>query len=123
MNNRKKQRKAIKYELDTMVEFDNHLKKNIDLSVDNTQLKGVKQGTPGFSNRTTLVVLQYIFNIFGQVNLVDKDHNNEIMRKSYKPITPIDWIFDQIDEGKYYSIAANEPYSYIKMVSLGLFCL
>ena len=40
-------------------------------------------------------------------------------RKSYEPTTPIDWIFDQIHEGKKYAIADNEPYTVRHTVSLG----
>ena len=66
-----------------MVEFNNQLNNHIELAVDNEYLKGVKKGTLGFGNHTTLAVLQYLFNKFVWVTLGDKDQNDESMRKTY----------------------------------------
>ena len=82
-----------------MMEVNNQIKKKIYFTVDNTYLKGLNQGTLRLSNRATLAVLQYLFNAFGQVSVGDKDHNNEVIIKSYEPTTTIGWIFHQVDEG------------------------
>ena len=106
-NNSGQKHKAIENEFDTMVEADNHLNKHTDLAVVDKQLNGVNQGTLGFGNCTTLAVIQYLFNMFGQATLKDKDFNNESTRIAYEPTTPIYWVFDHIYKGKNYAVATN----------------
>ena len=76
-----------------MTEVYNNLMKNIDLAVDEKYLKRVNPVTPGFENRTTVEVLQYLFNTLGWETLVDKDISYEKTRKAYERSTSIDWIF------------------------------
>ena len=70
------------------MEVKNLLKNNINPTVVDKYLKWVKIGTLGFGNRTTLVVLQYLFNTFDQSKLGYKERNNERMIKPFEPITP-----------------------------------
>ena len=51
-----------------MGEIDNQIKKQIYLKVDKTYLKGVNKRTLGFSKRTTITVIQHLFNMFVQAN-------------------------------------------------------
>ena len=87
--------------------------------VGDKELKGVIWVTLGFDKRTNLEVLQYIFKSFGWATLGDKYYNAKSTRKSYEPRTPIGWIFDHIDEGQKYTVAAIATYLGRQMASLG----
>ena len=66
-----------------MLEVNNQIKNHIELAMKNNYLKGENQGTLGFGNPTTLVVLQYLFNTVVWVTLGDKYQKDEITIKPY----------------------------------------
>ena len=63
----------------------------------------------GFSRVTCLQMLTHLKTRYGQVTMEMKDENMQRMSAAWQPPTPIDILFQQLEDGVYFAAAAQEP--------------
>ena len=87
------------------------LKQQLLASFDNMYLKALKQPYVGYSNRTCIQILQHLYDNYGQISQMDLDDNATRMKNPYDVTTPIENLFEQIDDSVEYADNANTPFT------------
>jgi hypothetical protein len=72
-------------------------------------LQALNDRQSGFSHVTTRQMLTHLRTHYGQVTMEMKDDNTNRMMAAWQPPTPIDTLFQQLDDGIYFATAAGEP--------------
>jgi hypothetical protein len=64
------------------------------------------------------MMLQYLFNAYGNITHLQLDANNTIMKEQWDPSTPIIYIFVKIQDGVDKSDAGNAPYTINQVLAI-----
>ena len=96
---------------------DSALRQQLLSAFDDMYLKANKQPHVGYSNRTTLVLLQHLYANYGLISQMDLDENETRMKAPYDSTTPIENLFSQIDESIEYADNGNSPFTNIQVVT------
>jgi hypothetical protein len=72
-------------------------------------LSALNDRQAGFSRVTCLEMLTHLKSKYGKVTMEMKDENTRRMAAAWQPPTPIDTLFQQLEDGVYFATAANEP--------------
>jgi hypothetical protein len=72
-------------------------------------LKPIENHITGFSRVTARTMLQYLFNAYGNINPLQLDANDTMMKEQWDPSTPIIYLFSRIQDGVDKADASNAP--------------
>ena len=72
-------------------------------------LNALNDRQSGFSRVTCLQMLTHLRAQYGKVTMAMKDENARRMTAAWQPPTPIDMLFQQLEDGVYFANAAQEP--------------
>ena len=96
---------------------DSALKQQLLSAFDDMYLKAQKQIHVGYSNRSTLQLLQHLYDSYGLISQMDLDDNKTRMKSPYDITTPIENLFAQIDESLEYADSGNSPFTNAQIVT------
>ena len=95
------------------------LKKQLIDATDVTYITAIKNRTTGFALVTTRTMIAHLYTNYGRITADTLTDNENKMKQDWDITTPIELLFDQIDEGQEYAAAGNEPYSDPQLVRIG----
>jgi hypothetical protein len=99
-------------EFNTSNNFDKAIKQKIIKVVqDPIFLKPIENHITGFLRITAQTMLQYLFNAYGNITLLQLDANDTTMKEQWDPSTPIIYLFSKIQDGVDKAYAGNAPYT------------
>jgi hypothetical protein len=74
-------------------------------------LKPIKNHITVFSKVMARTILQYLFNVYGNINPLQLDDNDTMMKEQWDPSTPIIYLFSKIQDGVDNADAGNASYT------------
>ena len=74
-------------------------------------LKGITDRNVGPANVTIHDILAFLFRNYGNITQYDIEENDKKHKEKWDVNTPIEMIFDQIEDGQDYAAAAGQPYT------------
>jgi len=107
-----------KREFNQYVATDKALKQQIIQAVGDLYLRSLKHRITGYANVTTREILDHLYQAYGTLTPQDLQHVDNQMKKQYDPYTPIENLFDQIEEAVDIASAANAPYAPKQVVNI-----
>ena len=90
---------------------DKALKQLLLSAVNDMYLKALKNPVSGYSHVTTKRLIQHLYRRYGQLTPQDLKHNDDTMNAPYDATTPIENLFEQIENVQDIASAANAPYN------------
>ena len=85
------------------------LKKILIAAVDELYLRAIQHPQQGFANVTTLTILTHLWATYGEIIDKDLDNNLSTMATPWQPTSPIETLFQQIDDGIAFALAGGSP--------------
>jgi hypothetical protein len=73
----------------------------------------------GFAQVTALQLLTHLHTTYGAITAADRDSYHDRMRTPWSPPTPIETLFQQLEEGKRMATLAAEPIADSQLVRIG----
>ena len=95
------------------------LKKQILDATDVTYITSLKDRTTGFARVTTRQLIEHLYNNYGRITVETLTDNEARMKQPWDVTTPIELLFEQIDDGQAYATAGGEPYTDPQLVRFG----
>ena len=74
-------------------------------------LKSVTDRNVGLAHITIRDILSYLFQNYGNITQYDIEENDKKLKEKWDANTPIEMLFDQIEDAQDFSAAAGQPYS------------
>ena len=90
---------------------DKALKQLLLSAVNDIYLKALKHPIIGYSHVTTKQLLQHLYRRYGQLTPQDLKNNDDAMNAPYDATTPIENLFEQIENARDTASSANAPYN------------
>ena len=87
------------------------LKQQLIASFDDIYFKSVSNRHTGFASLTLLKMLQHLYDTYGDLTPTELEDNDERMRSPYDPSTPIETLYDQIEQAVDIAEAGHQPYT------------
>ena len=84
-------------------------KKFIQDGIDDMYLKGITDRNVGLAHITIRDILAYLFQNYGNIKQYDIEENDK--KEKWDANTPIEMLFDQIEDAQDFAAAAGQPYS------------
>jgi len=86
---------------------------------DDKYFTSLKNTYTGFSNVTTLDILNHLYSSYGRIKATDLKTNTESMSTPWDPSNPIENLFKQIEDGQHYANCGHVPFSDQQLVNIG----
>jgi len=90
---------------------DKALKQLLLSAVNDIYLKALKNPVSGYSHITTKQLIQHLYRRYGQLTPQNLKYNDDAMNAPYDATTPIENLFEQIENAQDVASAANAPYN------------
>ena len=105
-------------------------KKFIQDGINDMYLKGITDRNVGLAHVTIREILDFLFQNYGNITQYDIEENDKKLKEKWDANTPIEMLFDQIDDAQDFAAAARQPYTnnqllttaYNLVYTTGLFC-
>ena len=85
-------------------------KKFIQDGIDDMYLKGITDRNVSLANVTIRDILAFLFRNYGNITQYDIEENDKKLKEKWDVNTPIEMLFDQIEDAQDYAAAAGQPY-------------
>ena len=86
-------------------------KKFIQDGIDDMYLKGITDRNVGLAHISIRDILAYLFQNYGNITQYDIEENDKKLKEKWDANTPIEMLFDQIEDAQDFAAAAGQPYS------------
>ena len=86
-------------------------KKFIQDCIDDMYLKGITDGNVGLAHVTIRDILHFLFQNYRNITQYDIEENDKKLKEKWDTNTPIEMLFDQIDDAQDFVAAAGQPYT------------
>ena len=86
-------------------------KKFIQDGIDNMYLKGITNRNVGLAHITIRDILAFLFQNYGNITQYDIEENDKKLKEKWDANTPIEMLFDQIDDAQDFAAAAGQTYT------------
>ena len=86
-------------------------KKFIQDGIDNMYLRGITNRNVGLAHITIRDIISLLFQNYGNITQYDIEENNKKLKENWDANTPIEMLFDQIDDAQDFAAAAGQPYT------------
>ena len=100
-------------------DVDQALKSFLLQSFDEMYYKNLKNIYTGYSNVSTLQILNHLYSTYGRIKANDLKKNQEYMTQPWCPSNPIENLYKQIEDGNQYASYGNLPFSDSQLVNIG----
>ena len=84
-------------------------KKFIQDGIIDMYLKGITDRNVGLAHVTIRDILAFLFPNYGNIMQYDIEENNKKLKEKWDANTPIEMLFDQIDDAQDFAVAAGQP--------------
>ena len=74
-------------------------------------LKGITDRNVGLAHITIRDILAFLFRNYRNITQYDIEENDKKLKEKWDANTPIEMLFDQIDEAQDFAAAAGQPYT------------
>ena len=74
-------------------------------------LKGITDRNVGLAHITIWNILSFLFQNYGNITQYDIEENDKKLKEKWDANTPIEMIFDQIEDAQAFAAAAGQPYT------------
>jgi hypothetical protein len=95
------------------------LKQLLLASTDERFVITLKDRTHGFALVRTRTIIVHLHDTYGNITSDALSQNEERMKAPWDPTTPIEGLFEQIDDGSAYAIAGRDPFTDTQLVRSG----
>ena len=92
-------------------------KKFIQDGIDAMYLKGITDRNVGLANVTIRDILAFLFRNYGNITQYDIEENDKKLKEKWDANTPIEMLFDQLEDAQDYAAAAGQPYSNTQLLT------
>ena len=106
-------------EFQTYHDTDKALVRAIIAATPLTYIETLSNSDLGFAQVTTLALLTHLHTTYGTITAADRDTYQARMRAPWSPPTPIEVLFQQLEDGKRMAALAKEPIADSQLVRLG----
>ena len=89
----------------------NALKQQLISAIDETYLRGLRNNIYGYMNVSVLQMITYLYENYGDIEPGDLSENNKRFTNPYDASTPIETLWEQIEEAIAFAAAAEAPYT------------
>ena len=89
----------------------NALKQQLICAIDETYLRGLRHNIYGYMNVSILQMLTYLYENYGDIEPGDLTENNKRFSAPYDASSPIENLWEQIEEAMAFAGAADAPYT------------
>lgn len=103
----------------TYYAVDAALKQQLLQATDERFVVSLKHRTYGFALVRTRTIIAHLYTTYGTITSEELTQNDELMRVPWEPTTPIEGLFEQIDDGSAYAISGGDPYTDKQLVRFG----
>ena len=86
-------------------------KKFIQDGIDDMYLKGITDRNVGLAHITIRDILAFLFQNYGNITQYDIEENGKKLKEIWDANTPIEMLFDQIDDAQDFAAAAGQPHT------------
>ena len=86
-------------------------KKFIQDGIDDMHLKGITDRNVGLAHITIRDILSFLFQNYGNITQYDIEENDKKLKEKWDANTPIEMLFDQINDAQDFAAAAGQPYT------------
>ena len=86
-------------------------KKFIQDGIDDMYLKGITNQNVGLAHVTIQDILSFLFQNYGNITQYDIEENDKKLKEKWDAITPIEMLFDQIEDAQDFAAAVGQPYT------------
>ena len=93
-------------------------KKFIQDGIDDMYLKGVTDRNVGLAHITIRNILSFLFQNYGNITQYDIEENDKKLKEKWDANTPIEMLFDQIEDAQDFAAAAGQPYSNNQLLTM-----
>ena len=114
-----RQHKEAKIIFRTYHDTDKVLRNMLIASIDMMYIKALHDPTVGFGNVTCLQLLTHLWVNYGPIKQEELEENTKRMNTPWNPPTPIEALFDQLEEGVIFATAGGEPPAPSAVVRMG----
>ena len=97
---------------------DKALKQQLLSSINDIYIKALKHPISAYSKVTTKEILAHLYDRYGQLTPQDLKTNDDNMNKAYDPNTPIENLFEQIEQAVDIASTAEAPYNATQIVNV-----
>ena len=74
-------------------------------------LKGITNRNVGLAHVTIREILEFLFQNYGNITQYDIEDNDKKLKENWDANTPIELLFDQINDAQDFAAAAGQPYT------------
>ena len=74
-------------------------------------LKGITDRNVGLAHVTIRDILAFLFQNYGNITQYDIEENDKKLKEKWDANTPIEMLFDQIDDAQDFAATAGQPYT------------
>ena len=89
----------------------NASKKFIQDGIHDMYLKGISDRNVGLANITIREILEFLFQNYGNITHYDIEENAKKLKEKWDANSPIEMLFDQIEDAQDFASATGQPYS------------
>ena len=100
------------------ISTDKALKSQIIQAVDDLYLKALKHRITGYANVTTRQMLDHLYASYGTLTPQDLQYVDDEMKKQYDPYSPIETLYDQIENAVDIASTAGAPYAPKQVINI-----
>ena len=93
-------------------------KKFIQDGIDDMYLKGITDRNVGLAHVTIRDILAFLFQNYGNITQYDIEENNKKLKEKWDANTPIEMLFDQIDDAQDFAVATGQPYTNNQLLTM-----
>ena len=93
------------------------LKYQLIAAFDGIYLKSISNGHTGFATLTLLPMLQHLYDTYGDLTPTELEDNDERMKTAYDITTPVETLYDQIEQAVDIAEAGHQPYTNAQVLS------
>ena len=86
-------------------------KKFIQDGIDDMYLKGITDRNVGLANVTIREILEFLFQNYRNITQYNIEDNDKKLKEKWDTNTPIEMLFDQIEDTQDFAAAAGQPYT------------
>jgi hypothetical protein len=108
-----------KREFQTYNAVDAALKKLLLAATDERFVISLKDRTHGFALVRTRALIDHLYRTYGNITSDDLSANEDRMKATWDPTTPIEGLFEQIDDGAAYASDGDDPFTDTQLVRYG----
>ena len=79
--------------------------------IDDMYLKGITNSNVGLAHITIKEILDFLFQNYGNIAQYNIEDNDKKLKQKWDANTPIEMLFDQIEDAQDFAAAAGQPYT------------